>query len=168
MSVSQANDSIWRRTKCSIPYFGFGPGWTVDHERLNPAAGPAADPDLGEIADVVGMQVRREVGGDVLMWDFERGEIRLRAGPEIEDEFVAVAELDQPGRVGLRAAHERPACAERDDAHLVRGQRLGVGESSSRDNFPRRSLRFQIGCVRHHQRVGLDSAQQPDKRLEVL
>jgi hypothetical protein len=32
--------------------------WTVDHERLNPAAGPAADPDSMEIADVVGVQVR--------------------------------------------------------------------------------------------------------------
>ena len=71
-------------------------GRAVDHERLDAAAGPAADPDLREVAHVVGVQMGGETGGDVLVRDFERGEVRLRAAAEIEDELVAVAELDQP------------------------------------------------------------------------
>ena len=99
-----------------------------EHQRLDPAAGPAPDPDLREVADVVGVQMGGEIRRDVLVRDFERGEIHLRARPEVHDELVAVAELDQPGAVGLRPAHERPAGAERDDAHLVGGERLGVGK----------------------------------------
>ncbi len=102
--------------------------WTVEHQRLHPAAGPASDPHLREIADMVGVQMGGEIGGDVLVRDFERGEIRLRPRPEVHDELVAVAELDQPRAVRLPAAHERPAGAERDNAHLVGCQRLGVGE----------------------------------------
>ena len=99
----------------------------VEHQRLDAAAGPAADPHLREIADMVGVQMGGEIGGDVLMRNFERGEIRLRARAEIHHELVAVAELDQPRTIGLRAADERPAGAERDDAHFVGGERLGVG-----------------------------------------
>jgi hypothetical protein len=77
---------------------------------------------------MVGVQMGGEIRRDVLVRDFERSEIRLRARPKVHDEFVAVAELDQPGAVGLCAAHERPAGAKRDDAHLVGGEWLGVGE----------------------------------------
>ena len=106
--------------------FGLGTRWPVDDQRFDPSAGPASDPDLREVADVVGVQMGGEIRGDVLVRDFERGEIRLRARAEVHDELVAVAELDQPGAVGLRPAHERPTGAERDDAHLVGCERLGV------------------------------------------
>jgi len=69
-----------------------------------------------------------EIGGDILVRDLQRGEVRLRARPEVHDELVTVAEFDQPGGIGLRPAHERPAGAERDDAHFIGGERLGVGE----------------------------------------
>src|SRR5262245_65375160 len=68
----------------------------------------------------------RKIGGDVLMGNFQRGEVDLRARAEIEDELVAVAELDQPRGIGLRTPHERTPGSKRDDAHLVRGERLGV------------------------------------------
>src|SRR5262249_36860077 len=99
--------------------FRFRPRWTVDHQRLYAPSGPTPHPYLRKVADMVGMQVRREIGGDVLVGDFQRREIRLRPGPEIHDELVAVAQLDQPGAVGLSAAHERPASAKRDDSHFV-------------------------------------------------
>ena len=66
------------------------------------------------------------------MRNFERGEIHLRARSEVHDELVAIAELDQPGAVGLRPAHEWPAGAERDDAHLVGGERLACSENNGR------------------------------------
>src|SRR5262249_52142683 len=72
------------------------------------------------------MQMGREISRDVLMRDFERGEVRLRSRSEVHDELVAVAELDQPGAVGLGAAHKWPAGAERDHPHLVGRKRLCV------------------------------------------
>ncbi len=74
------------------------------------------------------MQVGGEIGGDLVVGDFQRGEVHLRAEAEIEHELVAVAELDQPAGVGLGAAQERPAGAERGDPHFVFAERLGAGQ----------------------------------------
>src|SRR5262244_3675846 len=63
---------------------------------------------------------------DVLVRDFQRGEIRLRAGAEVHDELVAIAELDQPRTIGLRATYEGPAGAECNDAHFIGSKRLSV------------------------------------------
>src|SRR5688500_17876233 len=77
---------------------------------------------------MIGVQMRREIGGHVLMRDFQRGEIHLRAGAEVPYELVAIAELDQPRCVGLRAPHEWPAGAERGHPHLVGCKLLGIRE----------------------------------------
>jgi hypothetical protein len=108
--------------------FARGARWPIEDQRLDPTAKPASDPHLDKVADMVGVQMGGEIRRDVLMRDFERSEIRLRARPKVHDEFVAVAELDQPGAVGLGAPHERPSGAERDDAHFVSRKRLGVGK----------------------------------------
>ena len=42
-------------------------------------SGAAPDPDLREIANMVGMQMGCKISRDVLMRNFQRGEIRLRA-----------------------------------------------------------------------------------------
>src|SRR6266436_7223826 len=102
--MSQAKDSNWRRTKCSMPYLGLGARRPVNNQRLDPSASPAPDPDLPEIADVVGVQMGGEIGRHILMWDLERGKIHLRSRPEVHNKFVAVTKLDQPGAVGLRPA----------------------------------------------------------------
>jgi hypothetical protein len=104
-----------------------GAGRAVQHQRLDPAAGPAPDPDLGEIADMIGVQMGGEIGGDVLVRNFQRSEVRLRAGPEIHDEIVAISQLDQPRAVRLTAPHERTAGAERGDAHLAGREGFCVG-----------------------------------------
>src|SRR5437588_5270865 len=62
---------------------GLGTRWTVDDQRLDAAAGPASNPDLREVADMIGMEMGGEIGRDVLMRDLERGEIHLRSRPEI-------------------------------------------------------------------------------------
>jgi hypothetical protein len=98
----------------------------MEDQRFDPSTGPAADPDLREVANMVGVQMGGKIRRDVLVRDFERCEIHLRSRPEVHYEFVAVAKLDQPGAVGLRPTDERPAGAERDDAHLVGGERLRV------------------------------------------
>src|SRR5689334_20365676 len=97
--------------------YGLGPRWPIEDQRLDPATKPASDPHLDKISDMVGVQMGGEIRRDVLVRDFECSEIRLRPRPKVNDEFVAVAELDEPGAVGLGAPHERPSGAERDDAH---------------------------------------------------
>src|ERR1700757_862984 len=72
--------------------------------------------------------MRGEISRDILRRNFERGEVRLRARPEIHDELVAIAELDQPRAIGLTAADEWPPGSERDDAHFVGGERFGIGK----------------------------------------
>ena len=106
--------------------FRLGARRPIDDQGLHPAAGPTPDPDLPEVADMVGVQMRGKNGRNVLMRNFESGEIHLRARSEVHDELVTIAELDKPGAVGLRPAHEWPAGAECNDAHLVGGERLRV------------------------------------------
>src|ERR1700730_11898010 len=54
-------------------------GRSIDDERSGPASGPAPDPNLSEVADVIRMQVCGKIGRYVLVWDFQSGEIRLRS-----------------------------------------------------------------------------------------
>ena len=96
---------------------------------------PAPDPDLREVGDVVRVQVSGEIGCDVLVRDFERGEIRLRTRPEVKNELVAIAELDQPRAVGLRAADERPSGSECDDRASRRGRAARYSGNSGPDDL---------------------------------
>src|SRR5690606_32129202 len=75
-----------------------------------------------------GVQMGREIGGDLLVGDLHRAEVHLRAVAEIELELVAVTQLDEPAGIGLGRTQEGPAGAERGDAHLVRRELLGARE----------------------------------------
>src|SRR5262249_17850178 len=98
--------------------FGLWTGWPIEDQRFDSSAGPASDPDLGEVADVIGVQMGGKICRDVLMRNLKRGEIYLRSRPEIHDELVAVTELDQPGAICLGATYERSAGPERNNTHL--------------------------------------------------
>ena len=119
-------DSICLRTKCPVPYFGSGPDGPYSTSGFTRPPAQLADPDLREVADVVGVQMGGEIGGDVLVRNFERGEIRLRAGAEIHDELVAVAELDQP-----RAF----ACARRTNGRPVPSAMTRISSAASGSVF---------------------------------
>ena len=96
---------------------------------------PAPDPDLREISDMIGVQMRGKVSCDVLMRHFERGKIYLRTRPKIENKLVAIAELNQPRAVGLRSAHEWPTSSQRDHSasRWLRG--VPCSESSGPDDL---------------------------------
>src|SRR5690606_17436780 len=107
---------------------GLGPRRAVALQRRGSASQPTADQDLGEVPDMVGVQMGSEIGGDLLIGDLQRAEVHLRAVAEVELELVAVAELDEPAGIGLGGAQERPSSAEGRDPHLVRPERLSAGE----------------------------------------
>jgi hypothetical protein len=65
---------------------------------------------------------------EVIVGNAERGKSFRRAGADIEDELVAVAEFDQPAGSGLLRARVRHACATGGDAHFVRAEILGAGK----------------------------------------
>ncbi len=70
----------------------------------------------------------REISRDIVVGNLETGKVRLRTAPKIENELVAVSELDQPRRVGLRASKKWTSGAERDDRYFVFSQWLGIGK----------------------------------------
>jgi hypothetical protein len=99
----------------------------VDVQRGVATVQPAPDPERRDVADVVGV----EVAGEDLV---QRGVVDLEAGqsiggsrPQVEDEGLAVAELDQERRGDVAGRLIRHAGPQRHDAHLARAQLLGVG-----------------------------------------
>ena len=60
------------------------------------------------------VQMGSKIGGDILVWDFQRREIGLGAGAKVKYEFIAIAEFDQPGTIGLATTYERTPSTEGD------------------------------------------------------
>ncbi len=147
--------------------FRLRPGRPVEHQRLDPAAGPAADPDLGEIADVVGVQMGREIGGDVLMRDFERGEVVCEPEPKSITNLSPLPSSISHEQLACAAPHERPAGAERGDAHLVGGERLGVGKVVVADNSQGDHSGSRFGCVAIINALALIRRSSRHQRFEI-
>jgi hypothetical protein len=83
---------------------------------------------LREIADVIRVEMRSEVGGEILVWNFERSKSHLRAKSEIEHKLVTVTKLNQPPGVRLRRSYIRATGAQSDDAHFARAEFFGIGK----------------------------------------
>jgi hypothetical protein len=84
------------------------------------AAGQGAtDEQRIEVTEVVGVKVTQKDLVEVVVRDLKRRDALGRSGPDVEDELVAVAQLEQPTRRGLlrtRGGHAGAAC---DQPHFV-------------------------------------------------
>jgi len=86
---------------------------------------------------MVAVQVADEDLVEVVVGDLQRGDPLGRAAARVEQELVAVAQLDEEARGRLFHARRRHAGAAGDDAHLVGGEVLGIREI----DIPRPGLR---------------------------
>ena len=102
------------------------PGRPPHIERNLAGRHPAADPQRGHVAAVVGVKVGEEHLVCPVIRHHGRGEPGDRTGTDIEEKGVAVAELDQPGGRCLRWAEVGHAGAKGGDAHLVVAEDLGL------------------------------------------
>ena len=87
---------------------------------------PTADPQRGNVAAVVGVEVAEKHLVGPVVRHHRRGETGDRPGADIEKERVTVAELDEPCRRRLRGAEVWHPGAEGGDPHLVIAQDLGL------------------------------------------
>ena len=93
-----------------------------------PAPGPTANPQRHKISEVILMKMRDEHLVHPVVRDLERTEVRRRLGTDIEDELVAVPQLNKDRRRGLALAGIRHAAAKNHYPHLIRPQALRVRE----------------------------------------
>ena len=88
----------------------------------------STQPESRQVAVVVNVKVADKDLVEVIVGDFLGGDPLMRPAADIEEELVAVAELDQEtGRCLLRPG-TRHARAQRRDAHLVGLEVLRAGE----------------------------------------
>ena len=76
---------------------------------------------------MIGVQVAEDDLGQILSGDHQRVDVAHRAGADVEDDLLAIAELKQEASRGLGPTRVGHTGAAGDDAHLVRGQHLGAG-----------------------------------------
>ena len=108
------------------PHLGDGTARPIDLERDGATRRPAAGPQTGEIAPVVRVQVGEKDHVQVIKGDHQRRHVGVGAGADVENELVAVAELDQPAGRRLTATRRRHTGTEGDEADLVRPENLGA------------------------------------------
>ena len=110
-----------------VPYFGSRLARTPDPQRHHPVGDHATHPQRVEITEVVGVEMADEDLVEVVVGDLEGRDPLGRAGADVEQELVAVAQLHEPAGCGLLGASVGHTGATGGDAHLVRSQRLGPG-----------------------------------------
>ena len=76
---------------------------------------------------MIGVKVSDEQLVQVVVVDLLRCNAFRRAQADVEDELVAVAELDQPAGRRLLRPGVRHACSASYDSHLVGSKRFGTG-----------------------------------------
>ena len=86
----------------------------------------ATDPQRVQVTEVVGVKVPDEYLVQEVVGNLEGRNALGRAGPDVEQELVAVSELDQPTGGRLLRTCVRHSRSARRDAHLIRVQRLGA------------------------------------------
>jgi hypothetical protein len=74
---------------------------------------------------VVDVQMADEDLVDQVVGDLLRGDALVTAGADVEEELVAVPELDQPAGRRLLGPRARHAGSEGNDSHLVGRELLG-------------------------------------------
>ena len=91
-----------------------------------PPADAAADEESTQITEMISVQMADEDLVQPVPGDVQGGKSLRSAGPDVEDELVAVAQLDQEAGGGLRHARIRHARTAGDDPHLLRTEILTV------------------------------------------
>ena len=86
----------------------------------------SADPQGIEITDVIGVQMSDEQLVQIVVGNLHRGDALGRSQTDIEDELVAVAQLDDPAGRGLFRPGIGHTGTAGDDPHLVGRQILGA------------------------------------------
>ena len=97
-----------------------------DLDRIDPAGLREAAQQPGDVADVIGVQVREEDLGRGLHRESQRVEVRegTRAQVEEEEVLLGVADLDEQRSRRLAASDPRVTAAKDRDADLAGGQGL--------------------------------------------
>jgi hypothetical protein len=113
-------------------------------------AQPASHNEGVQVSEVIRVQVAQE---DLIHFrevGTQPEQVRHRTGPEVEEEDVAVAQLDHEGRGLLRSRQRgREPGPQRRDAHLVRSERLRIGEV-------RREALFSLSLLATSHEVGAE------------
>ncbi len=111
---------------CFVPYSGvapLGPQIRMGNESVHH---DAAEPESGQVADVIDVQMPDENLVQVVVWDLLGRDPRVAAAPNIEEKLVAVSQLDQPAGGRLLGPSTRHAGTQGNDPHLVRLKILGA------------------------------------------
>ena len=107
-------------------HLGDGAARPPDLQRDGATRRPTAGPQTGEITPVVRVQVGEKDFVQIVKGDHQRRHVGVGAGADVEDELVAVAELDQPAGRRLAAARCRHARSQSNQPDLVRPENLGA------------------------------------------
>ena len=98
--------------------------WPVHPQRL-PAGGPGGEgKQVGQLAVVVDVQVSEEDVVDHLQRHLHREDVAQATRPEVEEEALAVAELDHDACGGLVSPRRERAAADEGDPHLILAELL--------------------------------------------
>src|SRR5208337_2857617 len=105
------------------------PGRPRDAQRLCPTTAPRRErQQIREVVVVVNVEMGDEDVVDVRYRHAHRENVFDAAGAKVEEETIAVAELNHDARTGLIAPRRIRTAADKRDAHLVRPNNLRAGE----------------------------------------